>query len=125
MPNNDSITTEAAYEPRAAYSPTLNTPMKIDPSGTSPISTLSPESLPASMLPAPIPSDRQVISSPTSRSLAFSAARDASGGIRVLAVIHREREEVDALAGIGIGASGGENHVIANAHDAGTVGLLR
>ncbi len=69
-----SITTEAAYEPRAAYSPRLNTPMKMEPSGTSPISTLSPESLPASMLPAPIPSDRHVIRSPTSRSLAFSVS---------------------------------------------------
>ena len=53
------------------------------------------------------------------------SARNASGGVGVLAVIHREGEEVDALAGIGVGASGGENHVIANAHYAGTVCLLR
>ena len=52
------------------------------------------------------------------------SARDASGGVGVLAVVHREGEEVDALAGVGVGASGGENHVIANAHDAGTVCLL-
>ena len=64
-----------------------------------------------------------------SRSLGTSfaldeSARDASRGVGVLAVVNREREKVDALAGIGVGAGGGENHVFANAHDAGAVCLL-
>ncbi len=52
------------------------------------------------------------------------SARDASGGVGVLAVVNREREKVDALAGVGVGAGGGENHVFANANDAGAVRLL-
>ena len=42
-----------------------------------------------------------------------------------LAVIDRERKKIDALAGLGVGAGGGENDVVANADDAGAVGLLR
>ena len=52
------------------------------------------------------------------------SARNASGGVGVLAVVNGEREKVDALAGVGVGAGGGQNDVVANAHDAGTVGLL-
>ena len=52
------------------------------------------------------------------------AAGEASTGIGVLAVVDGEREEVDALAGLGIGGSGGENHVFAEADDDCAVGLL-
>ena len=52
------------------------------------------------------------------------AARNASGGIGVFAVIDGEGEEVDALAGVGIGAGGGENNVVADAHNAGAMCLL-
>ena len=52
------------------------------------------------------------------------AAGDASAGIGVLAVVDGEREEVDALAGLGIGGGGGENNVFAKAHDGRAVGLL-
>ncbi len=52
------------------------------------------------------------------------AARNASGSIGVLAVIDGEGEEVNALTGVRVGAGGGENNVVADAHNAGTVGLL-
>ena len=52
------------------------------------------------------------------------SARNASGGVGVLTVVNREREKVDALAGFGVGAGGGENHVVADADNAGAVCLL-
>ncbi len=52
------------------------------------------------------------------------AAGNASAGVGVLAVVHRQGEEIDAQAGIGVGAGGGQHHVIVGAHHAGTVGLL-
>ena len=52
------------------------------------------------------------------------AAGNASRGIGVLAVIDGEGEKVDAFAGVGISAGGGENNVFANAHNAGAVRLL-
>ena len=52
------------------------------------------------------------------------AAGNASRGVGVLAVIDREREKVDALAGLGIGAGRGQDDVVADADDAGAVRLL-
>ena len=52
------------------------------------------------------------------------AAGNASGGVGVLAVVDGEREKVDALAGLGIGAGGGQDDVVAHAHNAGAVRLL-
>ena len=52
------------------------------------------------------------------------AAGNASAGVGVLAVVHGEREEVDALAGLGIGDGGGQHHVFAQAHHDRAVGLL-
>src|SRR5262249_5071224 len=52
------------------------------------------------------------------------AAGDASAGIGVLAVVDREREEVDSLAGIGIGDRGGEHDVIADANNTGAMRLF-
>ncbi len=52
------------------------------------------------------------------------AARDASAGVGVLPVVHGEREEVDALAGLGIGDGGGEHHIFAQAYHGGAVRLL-
>ncbi len=52
------------------------------------------------------------------------AAGNASRGVGVFAVVDGEREEVDTLAGLGIGAGGGQNDVVADAHDAGAVRLL-
>src|SRR5208337_650080 len=51
-------------------------------------------------------------------------AGNASAGIGVLAVVNRERKEVDALAGLGIGGSGGENNVFAESDDGSAAGLL-
>ena len=44
------------------------------------------------------------------------AAGNASAGIGVFAVVNGQGEEIDALAGIGVGGGGGQNDVIANAH---------
>ena len=52
------------------------------------------------------------------------AAGNASAGIGVLAVVNRERKEVDALAGLGIGGGGGENNVFAESDDGSAAGLL-
>src|SRR5208283_3508497 len=52
------------------------------------------------------------------------AAGNASAGIGVLAVVNRERKEVDALAGLGIGGCGGENNVFAESDDGSAAGLL-
>ena len=52
------------------------------------------------------------------------AAGNASGGVGVFAVVDGEGEEVDALTRVGVGAGGGENNVVADAHNAGAVGLL-
>src|SRR5208337_2323573 len=51
-------------------------------------------------------------------------AGDASPGVGVLAVIHGERKEIDALAGFGVGGCSGEHNVFAKAHDGRAVGLL-
>ena len=45
------------------------------------------------------------------------AAGNASAGVGVFAVVNGEREKIDARAGLGIGGGGGENDVLANAHD--------
>ena len=52
------------------------------------------------------------------------AAGDASAGVGVFAVVNGEREEIDALAGFGIGGGGGEDDVFAEAHDGRAVRLL-
>ena len=52
------------------------------------------------------------------------AARNASGSVGVFAVIDGEGEEVDALTWFGVGAGGGKDDVVADANDAGAVGLL-
>ena len=52
------------------------------------------------------------------------SAGDASAGVGVLAIVNGERKEVDALAGLGVGAGGGENDGFADAHNAGSVCLL-
>src|SRR5208282_3973035 len=51
-------------------------------------------------------------------------AGNASAGIGVLAIVDGEGKEIDALAGFGIGGSGGEDNVFAEAHDGCAVGLL-
>src|SRR5208283_4473839 len=50
---------------------------------------------------------------------------DASGGIGVFAVVNCKREEVNAFPWFRIGTGGGENDVVADAHNAGAVRLLR
>ncbi len=52
------------------------------------------------------------------------ASGETSAGVGVLAVVHGEREEVDAFAGIGVGGGGGENDVFAEANHGRSVGLL-
>ncbi len=52
------------------------------------------------------------------------AAGKASTGVGVFAVVHGEREKVDAFARIGVGGRGGEHNVIAQADDGCSVGLL-
>jgi hypothetical protein len=45
------------------------------------------------------------------------AAGDASAGVSVFAVVNGEGEEIDAFTRIRIGSGGGENNVIAHAHN--------
>ena len=52
------------------------------------------------------------------------AAGNASAGVGVFAVVNGEREKIDAFAGIGVGGGGGENNVVADAHNGGAVRLL-
>jgi len=52
------------------------------------------------------------------------AAGKASTGVGVFAVIHGEGKEIDAFARIGVGGSGGEDDVIAQADHGRAVGLL-
>src|SRR5438270_415766 len=52
------------------------------------------------------------------------ATGNASAGVSVFAIIDREREKVDAFAGVGIGYSGGEDDVIADADNGRAMGLL-
>ena len=52
------------------------------------------------------------------------SAGNASTGIGVLAVIHREREEIDALARVGIGHGGSEHDVVVQADDGCSMRLL-
>ena len=52
------------------------------------------------------------------------AAGNASAGVSVFAVVNGQGEEIDAFAGIRIGGGGGENDVVADAHNDRTVGLL-
>ena len=61
------------------------------------------------------------------RHLAFAleeAAGDASRGVRVLAVVDRQRQEVDALARARRTARSDEHHRVAETDDDGTVGLF-
>ena len=52
------------------------------------------------------------------------AAGNASAGVGVFAIVDGQGEEIDALAGIGVGGGGGENDVVANAHHDRAVRLL-
>ncbi len=52
------------------------------------------------------------------------AAGNASAGVGVFAIVDGQGEEIDALAGIGVGGGGGQNDVVANAHNDRTVRLL-
>ena len=52
------------------------------------------------------------------------AAGDASSGIGIFAVVNREREKVDALAGLRIRDCGRQHYVFAHADDGRSVGLL-
>ena len=52
------------------------------------------------------------------------AAGDASAGIRELAVLDGEREEVDAFLGVGRGDRGAKDGVVAGSGERGTRGLL-
>ena len=59
--------------------------------------------------------------------LAFAleeAAGDPARRVGVLAVVDRQRQEVDALARVRRGAGGHEHHRVARAHDDGAVRLL-
>ena len=49
---------------------------------------------------------------------------NAARRVGVLAVVHRERQEIDALAGVGGVAGGDEHHRVAVADDGRAVGLL-
>jgi len=50
--------------------------------------------------------------------------RDPSRSIGIFAIVNGQREKIDALARIGIGASRGQHNIVANAHNAGAVRLL-
>ncbi len=52
------------------------------------------------------------------------AARDAARGVGVLAIVDRQRQEIDAFAGTGRMTGGDEHHGVALADDDRTVGLL-
>ncbi len=52
------------------------------------------------------------------------AAGNSSRGIGVLAVVNRQREKVDALPRVRVGAGGGKNDVVADAHNAGAMRLF-
>ncbi len=52
------------------------------------------------------------------------AAGDAAACVGVLAVVHSEGEEIDALAGIGGGDRGGQHHSLAGRDQRGTRSLL-
>src|ERR1700690_1456624 len=52
------------------------------------------------------------------------AAGNSAAGVGVFAVVNREREEVDAFAGIGIGGGRGQHNVIGHSHHDRAVGLL-
>src|SRR5216684_2100164 len=52
------------------------------------------------------------------------AAGNASAGVGIFAVVNRQREEIDALAGVGVGGCGGQYDVIADSHHDRAVGLL-
>ena len=52
------------------------------------------------------------------------AAGDASAGVGVFAIVDGQGEEIDAFAGIRVGGGGGENDVVANAHNDRTVRLF-
>ena len=52
------------------------------------------------------------------------AAGDASASVGVFAIVNGEREEIDALARVGIGSGGGEDNVVADSHHDRAVGLL-
>ncbi len=52
------------------------------------------------------------------------APRDAPGGVRVLTVVDREREEVAVRGSLVLHAGGGEHHGVAQPDGAGPVGLL-
>src|SRR5208337_1730077 len=53
------------------------------------------------------------------------SAGNSSGSVGVLAVVDGEREKVDALPRVRVGAGSGENNVIADAHNARAMRLLR
>src|SRR3954447_24652538 len=67
-PSSTSITADMAKEPAHWDSANENTPIPMEPSGTSPSSTLSPESRPATMLPIPMPMPEKAIRMPDQRS---------------------------------------------------------
>ena len=52
------------------------------------------------------------------------AAGNASAGVGVFAIINRQGEEIDSLAGIRVGGGGGEHYVVADAHNHRAVRLL-
>ena len=52
------------------------------------------------------------------------AAGETPAGVGVFAVIDREREKIDALAGIGIGGGRSQYYVFAQPHYGGAMGLL-
>ncbi len=52
------------------------------------------------------------------------AAGNASRGVGVFAIVHGKGKEIDAFPGIGVGAGGGQHHVLADANNAGAMRLL-
>ncbi len=53
------------------------------------------------------------------------AAGNLARGIGLLGVVHREREEVLAFLGVGLGHHGGQHHRVVDIHDDGAAGLAR
>src|SRR6185437_13214392 len=53
------------------------------------------------------------------------AAGNASAGVRVFAIVHREREEINSFPGFGCAAGGADDDVIAQPHNGRALRLFR
>ena len=53
------------------------------------------------------------------------SAGETSAGVGIFAVVHGQREEVDSLSRVGVGASCGQHDALSAAHDRGSMRLFR